>query len=626
MFSNLLLAIFFIAVLNIAIATFKPFQEFQHNTQLHQNTPKVWYTYVAKFIEKVLTGKKQYFSCQTLQTLLQTKSFQSKQFKDLVRKFELENCGSSSYNHHYAWCFNMMTHCLNLNSSHPKPYQIDVSRLNISKPLTAVTVDKHLYTRDGLLFPDNLAKEKNHSLCSIFHHQGRKEAVMRECLRFMRPLQKPTGWFLCNRSHLTLLYFDPIDSDNKQHHHSCVRKSFFTHARLVWQLRNPHIDATFMIVVESLIFPSVETNHCYNGFFQIIDNKNMRNLKFCGVHSAFHIFTPFYNSTLIIDSERVLLFSIQAYLSLTDRQILSQVLPEQKSHLHLRLAFFLQGQMQTLGLQTYHIVVEKIYIVKMWLSHSNKTQNRIQNGPTYFTSPIVPCGPFVKCSTFQCHIAVLSVDLNVYQVHGSKYLLKYTSERFPHTKLCIEKSGRQFHFDGAPDTDQAFGTILQAGPGFQLKITIFQMIFQGVDHIKCLHGGITFYDQYHSIQEEVLALCSTDSGERNIYSKGSEMFFFLYQYKGHNKVVTHILASLTQCKSTIVYPSSISNNCCPSFWSSKSKHRKCKFFLKNISSSFITFSKLQDFTVNYFITNTTQHVLFCKSGRLHPEYLMRKKC
>ncbi len=595
--SNNLTKTFFLALLKIVNAKFGLLEEFSHNTQSSNSSIKVWHTFLEKFCYKMIVQRKTNTHVETIPIILQTKLIHSKQFKKQAKNSALENCGGPSFTCDYVWCLKIMIDCVNRDVFSTYMYNhdiFDISKINISEILKRT------------LKPVSRKREKDcHSFLqwaslddlSVPYAEGK---WMIECLRLKRPLQKPTGWFVCNRSHIDASHLSFAQDSN-----------FDSHKRMNWKLTSPHIDAIFMILVKLLSFPSLEIQHCYQGFFKILDSTtDHRQFMFCGVHSTFHVFIPFFKATVQIDFLDELHFFVKAHASLTDRRIISQAVPVKKSHPSFRLVFSIQSTRLLLYLQTYHIIVQKICTIKIYLSSNNETQYRIQDGPSYFSSSVVPHGHIAKCSSFQCHLAMLSTNLFISKTLGS---LNFSSERVAWRKIAIKSSGKEFLFCGVQNTDQTFAVNMQAGPGFHLNVTIIQMTFKGIQGIRCLHGGLTIYEHHDSIQQEIVTFCSQISS-RNIYSNGSQLYFLVYQYKDYQNILLQIKTSLTECKHVTVDPSLVSKNCYFALVYGRRTDIRCILFLANISSLFIAFSMSQssfhyDNNINYFVMNTNCFVL-----------------
>lgn len=364
-----------------------------------------------------------------------------------------------------------------------------------------------------------------------------------------------------------------------------------------------------MIFVKELIFPSPGIKHCSHGLFQILHwAKEDEGFLFCGVHSHFQVFIPFFVSRIQIDSAIDVIFAIKANISLTNRAILSQPYLTRRTQPLFRFIFVIQNEKQHWYLKTYHILVKKILIVKIVLPFHNNSLYRIRDGPSHLSTSLAPHGHIAKCSTFQCQVLLLLMNLPA----GEKLdAVNFVSENLAFKKIVMTKHFREeFLFKSVPDTDHEFAAVLQAHPGYHLNITIIQMIFEGHDQMRCLFGGLTIYEESNLNKPEIALLCSSVGSNRNFYSHGSELALFIYQYKGYHKVLTLFQISLTKCRSTSVDLVLTHRYCCHA----SASVQRCNIFLANISPPYITFSLSKKIInvfdyLTYIITNTTCFVL-----------------
>ena len=578
---------------------FQLFEDFFQEKPILNQSPKVWHTFVAKFLDRILRNRRQYSSVHSARVVLQKTWHFSNQFMTLAQKASLENCRETSLIEDYNWCMNI-TYKLNDKCYFPEK-NADKMKRNNSKLECASLINYTVSTVDFQM------KRFIESLTNATHATPSSRKIQ-ECLTLKRHLLKPTGWFLCEATqinHFETLAFDP--------YHSLSR---VTHTQLIWKLASPHRFAIFLLYVEHMDFPSADTSLCIACKFLISNSgKVPGHLQFCGMLSALHIFVPYVVSAVQLDCEYDLHFALKAFCSLTDKVIVSNALHLEHSSPHLQFIYYIHGEDKQFCLRTYHIVVKKIHVVRISLLPPGDVQYKVLDGPSDSASNIVPQTNIVISSTFQCYVVTLAKNLSAEQTFGFKSLMNYSYKNLNWINITTKEQSYKIMFHGAHRQDQTYRAKLQAQYAFHLNITIIQMIFDGIDKVTCLHGGITFYEQIDHVDKELLTLCTSEQSKvgvgRSIYSTGSNIFFLIYQYQSYNSVVSHIISSLTKCKSSVLDLSLISKHCCLSY-------KKCQNYIKQISSTFVAFSISNYYHLKFFLQNTVCVVLqMRKSGRAH---------
>ncbi len=339
-----------------------------------------------------------------------------------------------------------------------------------------------------------------------------------------------------------------------------------------WMFR-PHRTLSFNITFLTVNF-SLKFVNCHFAKLNI-NSTNWNELRYCGTQSKFQVFADFVKFDIHLEITAYILHHVNAFFTVLDKHLIGTFDGSVHTSENIGFCSFLKLNNKSEVL-FYLIQSDKTTFITVTVA--NWTFHKVLDGPGLESDDIRPFKNAHSSSTFQCVVLLLAQMLKGTDLSKLDFLSQEvkTFKTINVTTKEIVELGIPNEFCSKPCVIK-----LRLEPGFQLNVTVNNMVYKGIDNAVCLYGGLVLLEKLTLENKQIASLCKTHNEDvtrpKNYYSINSSVVIVLFWYKHYSSVSSSIQISHTKCKPVEICDCSLALYC------EHPENYDCKNYLNYVS-------------------------------------------